>query len=147
MPNIFEVNSKNTRATSGASIVNFEHILNCILVAEFQQKNAGWAWESVVSDKKIVFSNCEKYIVLWARKVCWAICFHLYSPNISLQKDKFSQQHFKIKPCKANKIIGQRKALYRQRNQSLAVWEKKLLTLTSVKLLGMITKKSCNLSE
>ena len=44
----------------------------------------------VVSDNIFVFSNCDKYIVLWAEKICWAICFHRYSPNIRLKKDKFS---------------------------------------------------------
>ena len=48
----------------------------------------------VVSDK-FVFSCFEKYIVLLAGKICWAIGFHLYSLNIRLQKDKFSRHHFK----------------------------------------------------
>ena len=50
--------------------------------------------EKLVSDNKHVFSNCEKYIVLWAGKICWVTCFHLYSPNIRLQKEKNSRQHF-----------------------------------------------------
>ena len=66
-----------------------------INVAEFEQVNAGWTSETVVSDRKFVASNCEKYIVLWAGKICWAIYFHLYSRNLSLRKDKFSKQHLK----------------------------------------------------
>ena len=50
----------------------------------------------VVSDNKFVFSCFEKYILPWARKICWVIGFHLYSPNIRLTDDKFSRQHFKI---------------------------------------------------
>ena len=49
----------------------------------------------VVPDNKFVFICFEKYIVLSAGKICWAIGFHLYSLNIRLQKDKFSRQHFK----------------------------------------------------
>ena len=64
-------------------------------IVEFEQINACWASGTVVSDNKFVFSNCEKYIVLWAGKICWAIWFHLYSPNIRLEKDEFSRQHFK----------------------------------------------------
>ena len=44
--------------------------------------------EKLVSDNKLVFSNCEKYIVLWAGKICWVTCFHHYSPKIRLQKGK-----------------------------------------------------------
>ena len=65
MSNIFRVNLKDTRTTSGASIVNFEHILHFIVnIAKFEQKSAGWAQEMVVSDNKFVFTNCLKYIVL-----------------------------------------------------------------------------------
>ena len=31
----------------------------------------------------------------WAGTIYWAICFHLYSPNIRWRKYKFSRQHFK----------------------------------------------------
>ena len=44
------------------------------------------------SFRQCVFSNWEKYIVLWAGKTYLAICFHS-CPR--LQKDKFSQWHFK----------------------------------------------------
>ena len=75
MSNIFEFSNKDTRSTSDASIVNFEYISHfTVNIAEFEQiNNAGWTWEIVVSDNKFVFSNCEKYTVLWAR---W---FHIYS--------------------------------------------------------------------
>ena len=55
-------------------------------------------WDIVVSDKKFVFSNYEKDIVLlaWMTGVIyWTICFYLYSPNIRLWRDKFSGQHFR----------------------------------------------------
>ena len=32
MPNMFEVNNKYTRTTTGVSVVNFEHILQFILL-------------------------------------------------------------------------------------------------------------------
>ena len=38
--------------------------------------------------------SVNKY-VLWTGKICWVIHFHLYSPNIRLQKGKFSRQLFK----------------------------------------------------
>ena len=44
----------------------------------------------VVSDRRFVFSNLEKCIVLWATKICW-----VYSPNKRLQKEKLSRRHFK----------------------------------------------------
>ena len=59
--------------TFGGSIINFEHILlfySTINVAELEQINAVWAPEMVVSDKKFVSSNCEKYIVQWTGKIC-----------------------------------------------------------------------------
>ena len=56
--------------------------------------NAGWIWGCIVLDNKLVFSNFGKYIILWARKTCWNICFHPYSPNLRLWKDKFSWQCF-----------------------------------------------------
>ena len=34
---------------SGASIVNFEHISHfTVIIAEFEQINAGWAWQTIV---------------------------------------------------------------------------------------------------
>ena len=45
----------------------------------------------VTLDNKFAFSNCEKYIVAWDEKICWATCFQFYSPNIRLQKGKFSR--------------------------------------------------------
>ena len=35
------------------------------------------------------------FLVSCAGEIFWDTCFHSYSPNIILQKDKFSQQHFK----------------------------------------------------
>ena len=56
-----------------ASIINFEHISHFItplLLINFEQINADWASETIVSDDKLVFSKCGKYIVLWAGKIC-----------------------------------------------------------------------------
>ena len=48
---------------SGASIVNFEHILHIIELLLLQNLNS-WAWETIASDNKFVFSNCAIYSVL-----------------------------------------------------------------------------------
>ena len=51
---------------SGDSIVNFEHISHfTVIIAEFEQINAGWVWQTIVLGNKFVFSNCGKYIVLY----------------------------------------------------------------------------------
>ena len=42
------------------------------------------------------------YGLEWAGTIYWAICFHLYSCNINLQKNKFSRQYSK----KINWILG-----------------------------------------
>ena len=39
MINIIKVNSKDNRATSVASVVNFEHILHFVIIVEFNQIN------------------------------------------------------------------------------------------------------------
>ena len=44
MPNIFNIINKDTRTTSGVSIVKFEHILHFTdSITEFKEVNAGWA--------------------------------------------------------------------------------------------------------
>ena len=80
------------------SAVNFEHISHFIVLLTLQNSRK----EMLVGLEKLQFqtinlfySNCEKYIVLWVGKTCWAICFHIYSPNIRLQNEKFSGQCFK----------------------------------------------------
>ena len=70
MSNIFRVNNEDTRMTSGASFVNFEHIaIYSVIIVEFQQIDVAWSCDILVSDNKFVFSNCEKYTVLWAGKI------------------------------------------------------------------------------
>ena len=70
MSNIFRVNNEDTRMTSGASFVNFEHIaIYSVIIVEFQQIDVVWSCDILVSDNKFVFSNCEKYTVLWAGKI------------------------------------------------------------------------------
>ena len=39
-----------------------------VIITEFEQTNACWIWEYIVSDNKFVFSNYEKYIALWLWK-------------------------------------------------------------------------------
>ena len=99
---------KNTRATcqiySKSTIKTPERCLvflwkyfalySTVIIAEFEQINAGWGWETIVSHNKFAFSICRKSIVLWVGKICWATYFHPYSPNIRLQKDKFWWQYF-----------------------------------------------------
>ena len=102
MSNIFKVNNKDTRMMPVTSIVNFEHISLFILLLLL----LNLVWEDIVLDNKFVFCNCEKYVVLWAGKVCWATHFHLYSPKTRLWKEKFSRQPFKnisrTLPCELN---------------------------------------------
>ena len=63
-----------------------------------------WLFSKTISSK---YCNCGMILVIimgshryrlcvtvWAWKICWATCFHIYSPDISLQKDKFSQNGF-----------------------------------------------------
>ena len=67
-----------------------------VIIADVEQANVGWAWETIVSDNKFVLNNCWKYIVLWAWKNCWITCFHPYSPNMKLLKNIFSRWLFKM---------------------------------------------------
>ena len=43
----------------------------------------------------VCFQNCEKYIVLWVGKICWATYVQNCSPKMRLRKDIFSRQGFK----------------------------------------------------
>ena len=70
---MFKVNNKDTRTTSGASVVNVEHILHFILLLLFL--NFSKYSKSLVSDNKFVFNNCEKYIVLSAGKILFSSLF------------------------------------------------------------------------
>ena len=85
MCQIFKVNKKDTKTTSGASIVNFEHISRFILLLILLNLIKLMPVEPD-------FSTCEKLIVLWTRKICRK---YMFSPNIRLQKDKFLWHHFK----------------------------------------------------
>ena len=48
---------------------------------------------------------------------------------------------------KATKIIGQRKAFYRQRIPQFSCARKETVDIDILVHLGMVTEKSCNLSE
>ena len=74
MSNMFEVNNKYARTTTDVSIVNFEYILQFILLLLLLNSNK--YSKTLVSDKT-VFNNCEKYIVLPARKIFVELRFPL----------------------------------------------------------------------
>ena len=98
MSNIFKVNNKDTRTTSDVSIVNFEHVLRYLLLLILLNLNKNMLVgpeERQFQTINLFFSNFEKYIVLWERKICRAINFYLYSPNLRFLKNKFSRQQFK----------------------------------------------------
>ena len=95
MSNIFKVSNKDTRTTSGTSIVNFKHISHFILLLILLNMNKCWLGLINGRFRQCVFSNIEEYIVLSGGEICWAIYFHIYSPNLRLQKYKVSRQHFK----------------------------------------------------
>ena len=97
---------------SGASFVDFEHILHLFYCyySWIRKNKCSGIWETIAADNKFVFSNCEKYIALYAGKHCWAACFHSYSPYIRLWKNKFSQQRFQKSADKWIKIIMDEKS-------------------------------------
>ena len=61
-------NNKDTRMTLRST--DFA-LCSTIIIAEFKQINASFAGETIVSDNKFAFSNCEKYIALCAGTTCW----------------------------------------------------------------------------
>ena len=65
-----------------------------VIFAEFKQINDDQAWENIVSHN-IFVSVTEKCILLWVREIYCVTCFHPYSHNVRLLKDKFSQLLFK----------------------------------------------------
>ena len=85
--NIFKFNNTDTRRMFRASMVNFENISHFTLLLIFLNSNN----LMLFGPEKLQF---QKYIVLWTGKMFWAKWFYPYSPNISLQKNRFSQQHF-----------------------------------------------------
>ena len=93
--------SKLTIKTSGRSLVLLLLTLKMIctyssvIITELEQINVGWVWETIVSDNKLIFNNCEKSIFLWAEKICWATRFYPCLLKIWMQKDNFSRQCFK----------------------------------------------------
>ena len=78
MSNMLEVNNKYNR-TTGVSIVNFEHVLQFILLLLLLNSNK--YSKTLVSDK-VVFSNCEKYIVLLAGKIFELRVFILFTSTV-----------------------------------------------------------------
>ena len=48
---MFKINNKDTRATPGVSIVNFEHISyfkpSGVFIVNFEQENAGWVAKEI----------------------------------------------------------------------------------------------------
>ena len=74
MSNTFKVNNKDTIMTSGACTVNFQQILDFVLLLLLLNLNKQMPLEPE-QPIKLVFSNCEKYIVLWAVEICWDTLF------------------------------------------------------------------------
>ena len=66
MSNMFKVNNKYTKTTTGVSLVNFKHILQFILLLLLLNSNK---YSKTLVSNKVVFNNCEKYIVLLAGKI------------------------------------------------------------------------------
>ena len=92
--NIFKVSNEDTRTICSASIANFQQISHFFLLSillNLHKKKCLLGLRNG-SFRQCVFSNWEKYIVLWAGKIYLAICFHSCP---TLQKDKFSRWHFK----------------------------------------------------
>ena len=98
LSNILKLNKNDTRMASHASIVNFEHILHfysTVNTAEFEQMSAG-------SEKRQfqtinLFLVTEKYVALWAGKICQTMFSSLFTQykvakgyifTTALQKDK-----------------------------------------------------------
>ena len=50
-------------------LLNLSIFYSTVIITGFEQINAGWVSECIVSGNKHVFSN-RYYIVLWARKSC-----------------------------------------------------------------------------
>ena len=91
---------KDTRMMSGVSTINFEHILNYILLLILLNSNR-WmlAGHEERQFQKILFSATSRNMLrYWEGKICWAISFNVYSHNLSFLKDKLSWQHFKVEP-------------------------------------------------
>ena len=61
--------------------LNYSAFYSTVNIAEFEQRNVCSAWEKVVSDNKFVFSNCEKYIVLWAGMGWQNLLGYMFSSN------------------------------------------------------------------
>ena len=98
MPNILKVNNKDTR-TSGASTVNFEdisHFTLWLILLNLSKIMLGGFQKLSFQTINLFYGNFEKYIVLWAEKTCWAICFHVYSSNIYKVAKGVSWQCFPI---------------------------------------------------
>ena len=94
--NIFKVNNKDTRTTSGASVVNFEHISHFTLQLILLNSNKliPFGPEKRLFPTINLFSMTMRNILFYGPKKFVGVCFHLYSPSIRLLKDKFSH-HFK----------------------------------------------------
>ena len=94
MSNIFKIKTPERSLVLLLITLNiFCTLYSTMIIVE--QINVVWAWETIVSENEFVSSNCGKHMVMWASTICWAICFHLYSPNVMLRKGKFSWQHSK----------------------------------------------------
>ena len=94
----FKVNSQETRTMSGAAVVNFEHILHFILLLILLNKLMQVGPEKRQFQAIIVFSVTVRNIVQRARKICYGICFYLYSLNEKINFLDITTERY-IKPC------------------------------------------------
>ena len=95
MSNIFKVNKKDKRTTSGVSVANFALISHFILLLILLNSNKCQFSLRNYRFRQSCFQSCGKYIDLWTGEICWAKNVHPYSPSLGMQKDNFSQQRFK----------------------------------------------------
>ena len=72
-----------------------------------------------------MFSVTEKDNFLWAGEICWAACFHLYSPKIRLWKDKpCSQENSKSKVEKSKSKVEEMNMKMKMKILSIRITEK-----------------------
>ena len=92
--NMLKVNNKYTRSTSGVSIVSFEHILQFIL--QLLLLNSNKYSKTLVSDNKVVFNNCYKYLVLLAGRIFVELHVLIFIHKHSLKLTPYLFQNYAV---------------------------------------------------
>ena len=98
MQNIFKVNYKETRTTSGASMANFEYIYftlySTVNIAKFPQINASWAWDNKLQTINLFPVTVRNKLSYGLRKFVGLYLFScLFTPKAA--KVQISEQCFK----------------------------------------------------